>query len=287
MKKSILLIISASALILACTGDTPYSPYEATDEEAIYNVVLGDNLRAADLVIVPTEAPDTLAFIANPDSANPVYWHVVDSTEEDFQITFAGQVQSPVGMVEQANVVFTRNWFGSFKQLGYNPQADSLERRSADFQISGLRSAICQRWGTTRQRRGWLLISISDARYSAGGSQNFLSRLVFHSESNDDSLFHHGLVTIDDMLRFDAGEEVTFNLELGNDSDLLYMYVPVNNYSYELAQLTPTQPGVYSVDVTMPSTRFMYGQLRFLVVNLGSYPNEYRDLGYSFNYRIR
>jgi len=286
MKKLSLLIIGLFALLIACSGDTPYSQYEATDNEAIYNVLLVDNLRLADLVIMPDIA-DTQAFIANPDSAHPIYWHDVDSTSEDLQITYAGQVQSPVGMVDQANVVFTRTWLGSFIKLSYDPQGDSLVRQSVGFQLSGIRSAICQRWGSTSQRRGWLLISISDARYSAGGSQNFLDKLVFHSESNDDSLFHHGLVTIDDMLRFDAEEEVGFNLELDNQSDLLYMFIPDNNFNYRLADLTETQPGEYQVDVTMPSIRSMPGQLRFLVVNLGSFPNEYKALGYSYNYRIR
>lgn len=289
MKKLIMFAMMGLALLLACTGDTPFSEFEATDEEAIFNVVMLDNARLSNLSILPDEIPDTLAFIANPDSAQPLYWHVIDTTTDEFRVTLSDhQVESPIGPVDQGNVIYTKTWLGAFESFRYNAAADSLERYTAEFQMVGTRAAACQRWGVaTSQRRGWLLAAMGDARFSAGGSQIFLDKLVFHSESNDDSLFHYGLKNTADIVRFDAGEEAVFDLELSNPANLLYMFIPVGNFGYELAPLVEFQPGEYEVTVTMPSISYVYGQLKFLVVNLGNYPDEYKALGYSYNYRIR
>jgi len=289
MKFTLSIPLIAVALLSACIGDKPLSPYEATDEEAIFNVVMIDNGRLSELVILPASMPDTLAFIANPDSGQPLYWHVVDSTIDDFRVLFSDQpVQSPVGLVNQANVNITKTWQGTFNILNYNYEADSLERYSKEFKLTGTRSAVCQQWGQTSQRRGWLLTAIGHARFvSPGSGYPFLSNLTYDSDSNDDTIFHTGTMDLEDIIRFDAGEEVTLNFSLEDDSDPALIYVPVNNYGYELAVPTPDGSGGYRVIFVMPSISRIYGQFRFLVINAGNFSGNYAASGYSFNYRVR
>lgn len=210
MKLAVSISLIAVALLLACVGDKPLSPNEATDEEAIFNVLMIDNGRISELAILPASIPDTLAFIANPDSEQPLYWHVVDSTLDDFRVLFSDQpVQSPVGLVNQANVNMTKTWQGTFNILRYNDEADSLERYSKEFTLTGTRSAVCQQWGQTSQRRGWLLTAIGHARFvSPGSGYTFLNNLAYDSDSNDESIFHTGTMALEDIIRFDAEEEL-------------------------------------------------------------------------------
>ncbi len=113
-----LIFMMAVALLMACVGDKPLSQYEATNEEAIFNVVMIDNGRLSELVILPTSIPDTLEFIANPDPDQPLYWHVVDSTTDVFRVLFSDQpVQSPIGLVNQANVNMIKTRHGVFNRV--------------------------------------------------------------------------------------------------------------------------------------------------------------------------
>ncbi|MCP4580353.1 MAG: hypothetical protein GY839_01950 [candidate division Zixibacteria bacterium] len=285
MKHLVVSSLIALLILMACTGDKPLSQYEASDEEAIFNVITIDNIRLSELAIFPSDVPDTLEFIQNPDAENPLYWHTVDSTDEQLRVLISNQpVDSPVGLVEQASGTLTKTWLGVFNSLRYNDDADSLERYAREFELAGTRSSICQKWGQSSHRRGWILTSIGSARFtSPGGGQSFLNNLVYQSESNSDSVFHEGVVDTDDILRFDSEEEVTIRYDLNNDSDLLFMLIPVGNYSYELASPVPAPAGGYQVTVAMPSTRRLYGQLRFLVINDG----DYQAVGYSYNYRVR
>jgi len=279
----------AVALSMACIGDKPLSQYEATDEEAIFNVVMIDNGRLSELAILPASIPDTLSFIANPDPDQPLYWHVIDSTIDDFRVIFSDQpVQSPIGLVNQANVNMTRTWQGVFNILRYNNGADSLERYAKEFELAATRSAICQQWGQTSQRRGWLLTAIGHARYvTPGHDQAFLIDLTYDSASNDAFVFQTGIQSLEDITRFDAEEEVTLNFRVNSESDLVYIYVPVNNFSYTLAVPVPDGSGGYQVSLVIPSISRIYGQLRFLVINAGYVSIDYAASGYSFNYRVR
>jgi len=64
--------------IMFCSCDEPLSQLEATDNEAIYNVILVDNYRVGDLEIIPSDIPDTTSYIENPDTANILYWHKIE-----------------------------------------------------------------------------------------------------------------------------------------------------------------------------------------------------------------
>jgi hypothetical protein len=289
MKPIALILISAAALLVACTGDKPLSQYEATNEEAIFNVVMIDNGRLSELVILPVSMPDTLAFIADPDPAQPLYWHVVDSTTDDFRVIFSDQpVQSPIGLVNQANATITRTWQGVLNILRYNDNADSLERYSKEFELTATRSAICQQWGQTSQRRGWLLTAIGHARFvTPGHDLAFLNNLTYDSDSNDDTIFHTGTTDLDDIPRFDAGEEVTLRFRVNDETNLVYVYTPIDNFGYELASPVPDGAGGYQVSFVIPSISRIYGQFRFLVINAGHVSIDYAASGYSFNYRVR
>lgn len=287
MRWLLILLLLSTAVYFACDDENPMSQGEATDEEAIFNVVMIDNLRLSDMEAFPGTVPDTAAFIANPTAEETLYWHDVDSLRESFQVTISDTpVESPVGLVLEATAVYTKTWFGKFKTWHYNGLADSLERYSKNFQLAGSRSAKCQKWGSTSQRRGWLLTHIGDAHFSAGGGHGFLQSLYYHSESNEDSVFDASLKELDFIPRFDAEEEVTFTFDIRLPTDEAYIFMPVSNFNYELAIPEPAGDG-YRVQATMPSISRIYGQLRFYVVNAGVFDEAYRATGYSYNYRIR
>ena len=141
-------------IFLSCVGDKPLAQYEATDEEAIYNVVTIDNGRLSEFRVFSPDIPDTLGFMEMPESDQALHWHVVDSTDEDFRVTISSQpVQSPVGLVEQGSVTLTKIWMGTFNTLRYNEDGDSLERYIQAFELTGTRNGICQKWGQTSFRR--------------------------------------------------------------------------------------------------------------------------------------
>jgi len=288
MRKIIWIFLALAGLLLSCDEDSnPIDSVEATDEEAIFNVIMLDHPRLSVLDILSTDIPDTLTFTETPDAANPLYWHVVDTTYESITITISNtQVDSPVGLVYQSYAHYTETYEGTFEILAYNSSADSLERYSKEFSLAGSRNVYCQKWGTSSQRRGWVLTSISGASFTAGGGYNFPDDLYYHCQSNDDSAFVISTQETDDIVRFDAEEQLTLTYNDISSTDLVYIFVPDENYSYILA--TPELvDGSYQVQITMPSVSRLWGQLRFLVINAGQYSQNYKATGHSYNYRIR
>ena len=281
------LFIIPMLIIASCNSKNPVSNYEATDEEAIYNVVLIDNIRLSEIVAFPETVPDTASFIANPVDGQPLFWHDLDTLSESFNVSISAQpVSSPIGDVYEATVVYTIIWYGTFETLNYNSSADSLERYSRSFQVTGKRTARCQRWGQTSLRRGWRLTEIGGATINAGTGQGFLQDLVYHCDSNDDSLFNGAIVETADIPRFDTDEEVTLTFDIGSDNDLAYIFIPDGNLGYTLATPEPVGDS-YKVTMTMPSIDDIYGQFRFYVVNAGQFTGSYKARGYSYGYRMR
>lgn len=281
------LIVGVIFITFGCGDKNPVSNNESTDEEAIYNVVILDNFRLSEIIAFPEIVPDTTAFIANPGANQPLYWHVVDSTVERMPIVISDtQVQSPIGLVDQANASYSIKWFGIFHTLNYNVSADSIERYAKEFEINGSRTAVCQRWGSASRHRGWLLTAISGANIYAGGGQPFLQDLHYISPSNDDSLLSNLICELDDLARFDTDEEITLRYGLSSENDQAYIFIPYDDYKYQLAAPVISGNG-YEVTVIMPSQNRIYGQLRFYVVNAGNFEDAYKSAGFSYSYWMR
>mgnify|MGYP000145780503 CR=1 FL=1 len=286
--KARLLVPLFLALLFACTGDKPLSPIEATDEEAIYNLLFNDYWRLTTLDIIDQTVPDTAAFIADPDSGLGLYWHKIDSTREYLTIDISPQpVPSPVGDVYQGNVLYENTFYGSFFGMRYNASADTIERMSKAFAVNGRRSVICQQWGFPSQvRRGWLITSIGDVRFlSPGQSYHFLDSLAYRTPSQAETTFVFGNYSLDKLRRFSPGEQVTVNMVLVDSTDLLMFMIPYADFGYRQAELTADTNLVLTTTFIMPS-RSLYGQLRFLLINAGDWPAPYKAVGYSFIYRI-
>jgi|GEM_PF-1983869 hypothetical protein len=288
MKHVIGIIFIFGLVIMACSGKNPVSPIEATDEEAIYNVLFQDNYRITVFDFFKIAIPDTAAFLANPDPNNPCIWHDVQYTSENLVITILDNpVQSPVGLVMEGHVTYTINDTGKFRIIMYNSAADSIERDSVKFNLTMTRSATCQQWGRTNTiRRGWLLTSISDARVSGGQNYPFLSGLRYSSVTHADTSFVYGTHEPGEMLKFSPSEEISIRYQTPDSLDKVFIYIPSNNYGYRLATPQKDSLGVWRATFTMPSVN-IYGQLFFYVVNVGNFNQAYRASGYSFNYRIR
>jgi hypothetical protein len=274
--------------IIGCSGDKPFSKIEATNQEAIYNVLFIDNYRLMTLDFLSTAIPDTQNYVANPDTLRPLIWHDVQYSHEDLQITILDQpVASPVGPVYQSNISYAVTDTGQFRMMRYNTIADSLERYIVKFTLLMTRTATCQQWGASGQsRRGWILTSISGGRYFSGQNPNFLSGLHYSSLTHHDTTFVYGSHDPAALLSFQAGEQVTLRYHYVDSLDKAFIYLPVNDYGYQLALPQQDSLGGYSLEFSMPS-RKIYGQLVFLVVYVGRFDDHYRASGYSCNYRIR
>jgi hypothetical protein len=282
------LCLGCLVLLVGCSGKNPVSPVEATNQEAIYNVMFEDNYRIVAFEFLNMAIPDTLAFIANPDPDHPCIWHDVQYTDENLIITVLDQpVQSPVGLVYEGHVTYSVNDTGKFRILMYNAAADSIERDSVKFNITMSRSATCQQWGQPNKvRRGWLLTSISDARITGGQTYHFLTGLTYTSNSHHDTTFVYGNYEPGELLGFSPSEEVSFEYQLADSLDKVFVYIPDNDYGYRLADPEIDSLGVRRASFTMPS-RKINGQLFFFVANVGHFDQAYRASGYSYNYRIR
>ncbi len=282
------LIPALAVAMLSCTGDKPLSSIEATDEEAIYNLLFNDYWRLTTLEIIDQTIPDTAAFIANPDSGLGLYWHKIDSSSEHLTIDILPQpMPSPVGDVYQGNVLYENAFYGSFFGMRYNAAADTIERLSKTFIINGRRSVICQQWGFPSQaRRGWLITSIGDARFqSSGQNYHFLDSLFYRTQSQGETVFVLGNYSLDQIRRFSPGEQVTVSMILVDSLDLLLFLIPYADFGYRLAELTADSNLVLTTTFNMPA-RALYGQLRFLLINAGDWLAPYKAVGYSFLYRI-
>jgi hypothetical protein len=275
-------------LLAGCSGKNPVSPIEATNQEAIYNVLFQDNYRIVAFDFLDLAMPDTQAFIDNPDPNKPCIWHDVQFTDEDLIVTILDQpVPSPVGLVYEGHVTYTVNDTGKIRILMYNAAADSIERDSVKFDIRANRSATCQQWGQVNKvRRGWLLTSISDARITAGQSYHFLSNFTYSSASHRDTTFVYGNHEPGELVSFSQSEQVTFQYQLPDSLDRVFAYIPDNDYGYGLAEPVRDSLGIWRASFTMPS-RKINGQLFFFVVNVGQFDQVYRASGFSYNYRIR
>lgn len=284
---AVIIVVS----VAGCVGEKPLSEIEATDEEAIYNVMFIDNYRLTTLDLISSDVPDTLEFIANPDPENPLYWHIVEGIDEDFQVDISNDlVDSPVGLIYSASVSYDKTYSGTFEILRYNEDTDTsnIERYSKEFVLKGTRDAECQQWGLSNQvRRGWLLTSIGDARFfTPEGGYHFLDDFYYNSSTDSMLDFTYGTYSLEDLVHFEPGEEVTVHYQLTDNNDLLLMYVPVNDFGYQMAVPQPDSPEGFKVVFNMPGKK-IYGQLRFLIINAGAFYDDYRASGYSYNYSTR
>lgn len=283
-----LIIISVLLSMLIFTCDKPTSQQEATDNEAIYNVILVDNYRLGSLEIFHsnTTIPDTIAFIEEPDTLNPIFWHDISETEEEFDVVINPEkVETEFGNFYQASVDYSKTWEGIFNLMRYNIDADSLERFSLVFSMQGEREAVCQQWGSAgSSRRGWKLIEMSGAEFRSSGSGSFsLSSLYYHADSRDDSVFSILSRELDEIPDFDISEQVRLSFNYETQNNLLLIYIPYNDYYYRAANIDTDDTGGYEVIFNMPS-RQLYGQLKFLTINLDEITERYKARGYGYNY---
>jgi len=289
MKKLGLIAIAAAFLGLGCSGEKPFSQIEATDEEAIFNVFFSDYPRLTALDLPKVVQVDTQSYIDNPDPDRPIYWHQVAYTDEDLNIAILDNpVPSPIGLVNQANISYAVLDTGYFWMMRFNVAADSMERFSQRFSMRASRTAVCQQWGQPNQsRRGWLLIEISDARYSSTGqSYHFLQNFGYSSVSHPDTNFVYASHELSELLSFHPSESVHVSYDLIDSLDIVLAFVSQGDFGYQLALPERDSADIYNLDFAQPSKK-IYGQLLFLVVNVGDFDAPYRANGFSYNYRIR
>jgi hypothetical protein len=288
MRYSSILFLIFGLSVIACNDKNPVSRIEATNQEAIYNVLFNDYPRLTTLDFLTSFVPDTQAFVANPDSGRPLYWHEIEDIHDTLAISIGeNPVPSPVGLVYQAGVSYSIRYTGKFHTMRFNVLADSIERYYKTFTLYGSRIATCQQWGLPNQpRRGWLLTQIGDARFYSG-DYHYLNGLNYSTTNHPTSTaFVYSSHDPTLLESFNTGEEMTVNFGLITPSDLLLMYIPLNDYGYQLAVPQLDTATTYNVTFNLPS-RKIYGQLRFLVTNAGDVNGLYKASGYSYNYQIK
>jgi hypothetical protein len=172
--------------------------------------------------------------------------------------------------------------------LKYNNAADSLERYERAFSLTGTREAVCLKMGSTSRRRGWVLTSIGDAIFrSSPGAPAFFDYLYYHAGSKPDSVFEFGSRSLNDLVSFNHGEELRLQFDYPDTSYRPIIFVPYNTYYYRRETAEADSSGGYKVVFNLPTVINLYGQLKFLLVNIDAASESYEAAGYSYNYRVQ
>ena len=216
-----------SAVMSFSCGDTGVTkPKDATNEDAIYNIIRYDAPSLFNLDLLDFSVPDTLPF-ATGTIVPTVYWYDPDrdSLFIDIQIRYP-QSGDPIGTIPVANVSVSKHFFGSFEIIGVDTAGGGSEpvRMSKEFAIMGLIDAYFEKYGfDSDSRRGWLLTQISDAVFvgNVSGPQGNIGSITVSSPSYPDHVVDTTIKGFSGILTFAPGESLTISIQTVNVGDFV------------------------------------------------------------------
>ncbi len=170
MKKMIKLLPVFLAIIIACGRSGVEPPADATNEDAIYNIIRFDSPSAFSLDLFDLSVPDTSLGLLT--EYQPVYWwHTVghDSLDIDIRI-FEPQPGDTSGAVPYANVRVAKYFWGTLEVIALDTAGGSPQRVrfSKSFGMLGVINSVFEKVGFDyNTRRGWRFMQISDAVFTS------------------------------------------------------------------------------------------------------------------------
>jgi hypothetical protein len=171
MKSSYLYIFAlVAAAFLACGRAGVDAPTDANDQDAIYHIIIYDLPSAFNLDQFDVSIPDTALDLAT--SLGPVHWWrtiVHDSLDIDIRI-FSPGPNDTLGAVPFANVTVRKYFWGTLDVIALDTGAGTPRRVrfSKSFGVVGTIASVFEKVGFDyNSRRGWRLMQISDAVFTA------------------------------------------------------------------------------------------------------------------------
>jgi len=263
MGKTKELIIAFSILglvIMAGCGKTGVDPSEdATDEDAIFNIIRYDEPTAFDLDLIDFSIPDTSMVLGYP--YRPVhFWRTIetDSLNTALDVRLPGPGDT-IGTVAQATAVVRRIIRGKLEIIAVDTVggSDLTVRLSKNYRMVGNIDAFFEKVGFDyNTRRGWVLRRISDAIFKpvVGDQSVILPTILISRASEPDSTItiYPGIKTISLIPQFAMGESLLVTVLTQDTAGFVTMRFPSGN-GYVYRRVEPTNPGIFISGFTLPN----------------------------------
>lgn len=234
MKNCLYILPLFIAAFLACgkTGVEP--PVDASDNDAVYHIMIYDSPNAFKLDLMDRSIPDTTAPLT---ASNPIqWWRTIyhDSLDIDIQVFYPGQ-HDTTGAVPYANVTELKYFWGTLEVIAIDTTGDSWRRvrLSKNFVMLGSINAVFQQLGSDyNTRRGWRLMQISDATFiprPSGGHTPVSPRVEVQTQDSLLNINPSAVKALRYLPQFTPGESVTVNIYPTDTTSAVSLRYPAGN----------------------------------------------------------
>jgi hypothetical protein len=215
--------------VLACGRAGVDTPQEATDADAIMNIITYDRPSMFNFDLLDFSIPDTSVRLDGPYV--PVhFWRTreKDSLATDIQINLP-EPGDTLGSVPWALVSLTKFFYGTLHIIATDTSDGGSQpvRLAKSFTIKGSMSAVFEKVGFDyNTRKGWILSQISDIRYEGQGLQ--LQSVTYQSTSRPDTTFGapRGLTPLGSIPEFSSAESLTVRLVTSIPDPYAFVRIP-------------------------------------------------------------
>ncbi len=255
MIKLIKLLPVLVAIMLGCGRSGVEPPADATDEDAIYNIIRYDSPSAFSLDLLDLSVPDTNQGLLT--AFEPIHWwHTIghDSLDIDIRI-FEPQPGDTSGAVPYANVRVVKYFWGTLEVIALDTTGGSPQRVrfSKSFGMLGVINSVFEKVGFDyNTRRGWRFMQISDAVFTSL-SQTVPPPPPTVEIQTADSLIrvNPGIKLLRYIPQFTPGESVNVSIYPIDTSSVVSVRYP-SGTGY-MTQVPPRGPGgVFRTGFTFP-----------------------------------
>ncbi len=255
MIKLIKLLPVLVAIMLGCGRSGVEPPADATDEDAIYNIIRYDSPSAFSLDLLDLSVPDTNQGLLT--AFEPIrWWHTIghDSLDIDIRI-FEPQPGDTSGAVPYANVRVVKYFWGTLEVIALDTAGGSPQRVrfSKSFGMLGVINSVFEKVGFDyNTRRGWRFMQISDAVFTS------LSQTVPPPPPTVEIQMADSLIRVNPGIKllryipqFTPGESVNVSIYPIDTSSVVSVRYP-SGTGY-MTQVPPRGPGgVFRIGFTFP-----------------------------------
>lgn len=255
MNKNLFLLPILMAFFLACGRTGVDAPVDANDQDAIYHIIIYDVPSAFNLDQFDVSIPDTTLDLAA--SLEPVHWWRTighDSLDIDIRIFNPGP-NDTLGAVPYANVTVRKYFWGTLEVIALDSTAGTPRRVrfSKSFGVVGTIASVFEKVGFDyNTRRGWRLMEISDAVFTALAPAAPQPPPRIEVQAPDTLIIiNTNVKLLRNLPQFTPGESVTVNIYPVDTT--AYVDIKYSTESGYVIQKLDHQPGgVYHVGFTFP-----------------------------------
>jgi hypothetical protein len=228
MKKLIsYCLLSASIVFLANCGNTGVDPVvDATDEDAIYNIIRYDNPRTFNIDFLNMPVPDTSDLLAGTPYQPLHFWRTVT-----WDSLFIGIGRPDTTLEDSSRIIVVRTvdvkqmFRGNLEIIALDTAGGSqIVRLSKHYSAEGNIPATFKKYGFDyNTRRGWLLTSIGNTIYG-----NQLGQVRIWPADHPDSVISVGTreYSLSQFPVFTTGESLIVSVTVPDSNDKVSIKYP-------------------------------------------------------------